>query len=137
MKRITLFFLKFLVLSLVSLRAQAADLKVMDVSSAGRGLSIEAALRGATAEKPNFRVKNSAGEAFTVSAKAVPMNLWILVDSSSLCQAFKMDKYLSTLFSKLPGLLSPETLLTVVAYTSDSKTIVAKGVSPAGVADLK
>ncbi|MBI4403826.1 MAG: hypothetical protein HY537_06685 [Deltaproteobacteria bacterium] len=103
-----------------------SELSVFEVASQKNSVVMKAAL----SQSPMAGITFSAHELpsqknLRVSTSQLPVNLWILVDSSSVCHALKVDKGLSQLFSKLRNGMHPESLISAVFFTNTTLEIVS------------
>jgi len=98
-----------------------AELRIQ-LGNADRGaLTAGVTLKNAPAGKPELVTKELAsGKNLASSLAPTPVNLWILVDASQLCQARKLDASLISLMGQLKSELNPKSLLSVVAFTGTS-----------------
>ncbi len=117
--------------------AEGAQLKVSQVREAEGKLHIETSLQSAPAEPITMLVSSGTVAAVSAAPQGLATNLWILVDNSSHCSSAKMDKYLNSLFPKVPGLLNPDTLVSVMTYSQDTQIVLAKNQKISELGELR
>ncbi len=81
----------------------------------------EMSLTKAPSGKIDVKARQSVtGESLGVAAHSMPVNLWILVDASQLCQVNKIDQYLGAQLTELKRTLHPKSTLSVASFTNTS-----------------
>ncbi len=68
-------------------------------------------------------VQSVTKESLGFELKSTPVNLWVLVDASQLCQVNKIDQYLGAQLGELKRTLPPKSLFSVVSFTSTTLEI--------------
>jgi len=92
-------------------------------------------------KSPNGKVQIQSRQSITsevlaVRTHATPVNLWILVDASQLCQLNKIDQYLGAQLNELKATLHPKSLLSVVSFTSSTLEIAQNHRAISDVEDI-
>jgi hypothetical protein len=118
-------------------QSHAATLKVLNVESSGTKIILEGSLKSATSESIEYQIKDSVGNLQSLKTKPRAQNLWILIDSSALCETYKMDSYVSSVIAQLPKLLNDESLVSIISFTQDGKNILATNTPPNALGELK
>jgi len=113
------------------------ELKITSVKPSHQGINIEGIFKSAPAGKLLYQITDASNEPRSVSVNPLPIHLLLLVDNSSLCDTYKIDKYLNSLLLALPSALNPESLISVVSFAQDSKDTLAKSVSPGNLGDTQ
>jgi len=91
------------------------------------GPSTTATLSDAPLTEINLSAVNTAtGEAVSVTSRVIPIDLSILVDTSSMCQSRKFDKQMAALIQLLESNQHPDTRVSLATYTSGTLEILAR-----------
>ncbi|MEZ4749443.1 MAG: hypothetical protein R3B54_02095 [Bdellovibrionota bacterium] len=124
----TLRYSLFLLLSSVVLAApKAADpqLVLKEVVPDGSGFEFRAVISNPPEESASFEVLTEEGQSLGSigSGTKEAVNLWVLVDSSTLCRKNNIDERVNRLTRKLKSHLDSDSLVSLVSYTNTTLEI--------------
>lgn len=95
-----------------------SEIAFESVKTHGGSVSLEVALTQAPSEVSFTLETLNTQQSFPLKGEGVPKNLWVLVDTSSICRTKGIDSYLNNLMSTLNTQLHRDSLISLVTYNS-------------------
>ncbi|MCB0418134.1 MAG: hypothetical protein KDD39_10815, partial [Bdellovibrionales bacterium] len=101
------------------------QLVLKEVVPDGSGFEFRAVVSNPTEESTSFEVLTEEGKSLggVGGGTKEPVNLWLMVDSSTLCRKNNIDERVNRLTRKLKSHLNPDSLVSLVSYTNTTLEI--------------
>lgn len=110
-----------------------AELAIERVQADG-DLAVDVRLDGAPGDGTTFTAKAPGDDRPTTAvARPLAQDLWLLVDSSTLCQAQQVDGYVNRLVRAVRKQAASDTRVTLVTYTSETSDVLLRDAAPAAL----